>query len=316
MKTLRYSLGRLQGICPSCHRRTFKFYIDSLTGRPLHHSCGRCNREVKCRYHLRPSQLGLHNRPVVGGFVAENHRQPAKPSFVSGYVMASCCRRVEDDPLFRYMVSMAPEEIVRRAFERCLTRHTQLMRSATLFALMDAQGRFRSAKVIAYGSDGHRLKNRRGVPPVGYLHSLLRLPLFVYEGCYFCSHLATDYPEATLLMVESEKTALMLNMMIDWSGQWGRYVALASGGASALRHDPAMRGRETYRTAVLRRRRVVLLPDADMVERWQADGATLRDVCKEVRLVDVRRAPYCLSGSMDMADYIEKLLKSLSHSIC
>lgn len=55
--TYRFSLGKILDRCPQCGRRTFKPYMDNATGLPLDAAaCGRCNREVKCRYHMTPAQ--------------------------------------------------------------------------------------------------------------------------------------------------------------------------------------------------------------------------------------------------------------------
>ena len=57
----RYRLGRLTGVCPQCRRHTFKYYIDTVTGAKAGDYLGRCNREVKCGYHRRPTG----NRPLT-----------------------------------------------------------------------------------------------------------------------------------------------------------------------------------------------------------------------------------------------------------
>lgn len=48
--------------CPSCKQKlTFTLYIDGNTGKPIHNTVGRCNRENKCGYHYTPKQYFLDN---------------------------------------------------------------------------------------------------------------------------------------------------------------------------------------------------------------------------------------------------------------
>jgi hypothetical protein len=53
--------------CPRCnHARTFTFYIDPETGKPIHRTVGRCDREIKCGYHYTPREYYRDNLPLCG----------------------------------------------------------------------------------------------------------------------------------------------------------------------------------------------------------------------------------------------------------
>ncbi len=79
----RFSLGRRVGICPQCGHRTLKLYEDRATGWALDAAVGRCNREVKCKYHVTPAQYfaaGGHAPAVPAGWVAPPHSSSQAPT--------------------------------------------------------------------------------------------------------------------------------------------------------------------------------------------------------------------------------------------
>ena len=184
---------------------------------------------------------------------------------------------------------------------------------STLFWLTDRCGRFRSGKAMRYGEDGHRLKIN-GAACVSWAHSLLGRKDFVYASCLFGEHLAAANPQATLYLFESEKTALMFTAYMVYcnKGQHVFYhqVALATGGSGALKASPWEMDRERYKLNILRDREVVLVPDADAVDKWRGYGVDLKPYVRNIRLVDLRYMPVGLSGSQDYADYVERTMNN------
>ncbi|MDD4777521.1 MAG: DUF6371 domain-containing protein [Fermentimonas sp.] len=48
--------------CPACkQQKTFTFYVDGETGRPINPTVGKCNREIKCGYHYTPREYFRDN---------------------------------------------------------------------------------------------------------------------------------------------------------------------------------------------------------------------------------------------------------------
>ena len=308
MREYRYRLGRLRGRCPACGRRTLKYYIDTTTGEPLDDTCGRCNRQVKCAYHLRPSELRC-NADTIGGLTRPLLRArtaaPAPPAMseLEPHLARQNGALLDINPLFARMCRRFDAAMLRRVWMDYGVTHALYGGGSTAFWLRDSQGRIRSAKVMVYDDDGHRL-HTPGRAAVVYAHTLLRRKGYVYRACFFGEHIAAARPQATIVLVESEKTALAMAAALTEAGRGEDYAVLATGGASGLNIDPEQMYFSSYRAACLSRRRVVLLPDADMVGTWQEYAAVLRHYASEVTVIDPRQAPYCLSGSDDMADYI------------
>lgn len=56
MEEFKYSLDKSskKHICPNCNKKTFVFYIDTISGEYLPTDFGRCDREQSCNYHKAP----------------------------------------------------------------------------------------------------------------------------------------------------------------------------------------------------------------------------------------------------------------------
>jgi hypothetical protein len=110
-----------------------------------------------------------------------------------------------------------------------------------VFWYVNADGEICKDKIVKYRSDGHRDKAFGG-------GSRFKVADGYTERCYFGSHLAGS--ESRVVVVESEKTALVLSLFTDC-------VVMATGGKSNLRDADG---------------NTVLLPDMDAREEWAKKG--------------------------------------------
>ena len=130
-----------------------------------------------------------------------------------------------------------------------------------VFWYIDHEGIPRSAKLMKYHADGHRdkesnpgwLYNQEGYRDICQPdeHTILK-PLFG-------SHLLKSYPDASINVVESEKTALI---MANYFGNSEQQLWLACGGLKFLKI-------ESMQPLIDKGRKVWLWPDKDGVEGWQ-----------------------------------------------
>ena len=130
-----------------------------------------------------------------------------------------------------------------------------------VFWYIDHEGIPRSAKLMSYHADGHRDKDRNPgwlYNQEGYRdicqpdeHTILK-PLFG-------SHLLKAYPDASVNVVESEKTALI---MANYFGNPEQQLWLACGGLKFLKI-------ESMQPLIDQGRTVWLWPDKDGVKGWE-----------------------------------------------
>ena len=123
----RYSLGKLTTVCPACGRRTFKPYVNNLTGQPLARDrAGRCNRQYKCGYHLSPREYFInHPMQLPPGWSPASASATALPrpgqprsgaiDYISPEVARRSMRRYDINPLWQFLCRHYPAEIVERA---------------------------------------------------------------------------------------------------------------------------------------------------------------------------------------------------------
>lgn len=127
----------------------------------------------------------------------------------------------------------------------------------TVFWQADDKGNLRSGKLMAYKEDGHRDKD---IHP-RFVHRLFNYDeeTFEYKATLFGMHLLNRYPEATVNIVESEKTALIMSIAY---GIHMKSIWMATGGMQNLK-------REILQPIIDQKRDIILYPDKDGIKQWQ-----------------------------------------------
>ena len=164
-------------------------------------------------------------------------------------------------------------------------------------------GRWQGQYVSGYNPEtGKRIKNCDGA--VNWVHSQLKksgeLPdSWELSQCLFGEHLLLRRPEATVCLVESEKTAIIC------SGVMPEYVWLATGGKQNFKAE---------KCECLKGRKVILYPDLGAFEDWKNKGETIaRSVGFSLSVSDVLEriaTPEDRESGFDIADYVIKQLRT------
>lgn len=139
----------------------------------------------------------------------------------------------------------------------------------TIFWYSDEDGNLCTGKMIRYKYNGHRMKKENGITYTSdWIHAwLYRSPVSTFydrdkvdwKRTYFGMHLVDRCPQATINIVESEKTALIMSIAY---GDPAHTLWLACGSKTNLT-------RERLRPLIERHRYIVLYPDRDAVEAWK-----------------------------------------------
>ncbi len=179
--------------------------------------------------------------------------------------------------LARYLLSLFSDEVVRAAFT---LYHVGSMRDgSTIFPQIDTNGRLRTGKIIKYGTDGHRIKDKSKMNYDFWLHKIYLKETFCkgcgeregsrdychkfsccgkvtgakYPSYMFGLHLLSERPNATVCLVEAEKTAVVCSIFLP------EYIWVATGGKGFLTKD---------RVHALAGRKVLVYPDEDAILSW------------------------------------------------
>lgn len=104
------------------------------------------------------------------------------------------------------------------------------------------------------------------------VHKLMNLGDNLPPQCLFGEHLLPDYPDMTVAIVESEKTAMIA------SGVFGDCITLACGGCGNL---------TATMCEPLRGRDVVLFPDNGKFNEWREKGKQMRHLFGRLRIAAI-----------------------------
>ena len=313
-----YSLQGYKGVatrhtCPNCgDKRSFAYYVDE-ENMPLHPSVGRCNHESSCGYHYTPKQY-FQDHPEcrtsnVSSFDEQKRdvkskgtpTEPLKPTVI-GYVPIHYMEKSKSvqSNFFRFLSTLLgnyygskSQEVLNRLLDEYRLGATR--DSSVIFWQIDKNSNVRTGKVMQYNpEDGHRIKTEQGAS-INWIHSILKKQKVLPEEwqlsqCLFGEHLLSLYPDKVVVLVESEKSAII------GSAIFPDYIWLATGGKSQMKED---------KLRVLRGRTVLLFPDADGYAEWK-QRAECMTYCKAIvsDLIEKHATPKQKADHIDIADWI------------
>lgn len=232
--------------CPGCGKKTFVIYRDH-EGNFVDGGFGRCDREVKCGYFVKPGD------DVV--ITERKPYQPEPPSLTDVDDVEATMNGREQSNLFRFLSGRFGESETIRAFRDYAIGVDQTgpgTRDWTVYWQIDRELKVRGGKMIRYNADGHRDKAHSAT----WHHACNRdrYPDYNLVQCFFGEHQLATNVNKRVAVVESEKTALVASICIP------EYVWLSCGGKGGLNRG---------KCAVLKYRHVTLFPDLDAFDEWK-----------------------------------------------
>lgn len=234
--------GSKKEICPQCGQRRFVPYVLASDGVTMAGAeYGRCDREENCGYIKYPTEESKSVDAV------EVKPQPKKEPirFAKDVLVVSPYGN-----LYKY----AERVLKWKALAVWQMYKVTTYQSFTMFWQIDINGKIHAGKGIAYGTDGHRIKDDR---PCVWAHKIGAYKNLMQgeelQQCFFGEHLLTNRPKAKVHVVESEKTAMLMSAVAP------DFVWLACGGSKGLGDD---------KCKVLEGREVKLFPDNGQLFSW------------------------------------------------
>ncbi len=249
--------------CPQCGgKKCFVRYVDTQNGyQYLHDNVGRCDHEQRCGYHYKPSEF-FHDNPWRRDEIPERKnpsgpKQPPPPPLIpidTAYVERSHSPKSTfwqwfiTDCAQKAGFTLEDAERVYHDYSIGATKNGDV-----IFWQIDHEQRVRSGHIMHYNRQGHR-EGYQGWIHTRLIEKKLLPPDFTLYQCFFGEHLLIRRPEATVCLVESEKTALILAAVQP------NHIWLATCGSSGL---------SAVKCTCLQGRRVVLFPDSGCLGKWQ-----------------------------------------------
>ena len=305
--------------CPECgQKQSFTLYLDGNTNEPIHRTVGKCNRESKCGYHYTPKQFFLDNPsfltpPLGGGWVGshatseisnQNIKKIEAPQ-PAGTIHFSFVERSASyqSNFVRFLCEILTIEQMTSIGENYALGATKA--NEVIFWQIDIIGKVRTGKIMQYNPEtGRRLKHESGA--IDWVHNKLKksgtIPEnFNLQQCFFGEHLLTIYPNKTVAIVESEKSALIASAVFP------DLVWLGSGNIHGL---------STEKCQVLKNRNVILFPDLNAFEKWNEKAMQIKKQCNckinvSTLLEDIATTEAKAKG-LDVADFMIDQLRKMN----
>jgi hypothetical protein len=292
--------------CPDCGHKSFNLYIDSLGEVVFPEDVGWCDRPSCHTQHDHSPTRYFQEHPEEQPKDYRDNRMPPihslplkkiepKPiMFMPTELMEQTLKGYESNHLYTFLCTKIGEEKVLHAFDIYKIGTARLWNGSTIFWQIDIDERVRTGKIIKYGTDGHRVKTAKG-SMINWTHSLWRDKPedFQITQCFFGEHLLSCNPESTIMIVESEKSALIGFMYFP------DFLWIASGGNNGCLNLQASK--------VLSGRKVILVPDLNMEKDWNVKAEMLSEVGAEVSIFDMEQlnpTPRDRQAGLDIADFI------------
>lgn len=295
MKHYKYELerGSKHIICPNCGKKTFKCYVDANTGERINPAkYGKCERISSCRYHLYPK---LGNDDIYSSSYVPPAPEKIKPlDFVDKDLVQATFNEFKSNVFFMYLVKLFG---ITKAYElQEIYNIGTAKNNGTIYWQQDKEGNFRTGKVMYYGANGKRLKDKNS----WYIHRRIKED-FELQQVFFGEHLLSinEYKDKPIALCESEKTAVIMSEFMP------EYVWLASGGANML---------NSFRLLRLHRLDKVF-PDNGQFELWEQKTKIFNNRSMDISVDSAVRNGIIKEGA-DILDLWmkEKVIKMKSHA--
>lgn len=233
-------------VCQSCGQRRAVRYKNNETGEFFPDNVARCDRENSCGYHYTPKQyltdLGAGYVPIIKK--EEEYVETKIDLMPLSYVERSM-NGYDKTNFANYLIDLFGFEIARKALRKYfvgMSRNDD--GTACIFWRIDEQVNLRTGKIMCYNP--HTGKRNKEINPT-WVH--VKMKPFNYRLCFFGEHLLSEYPDATIGITESEKTAIIASIYMP------EMIWIATGGNSGCK----WREYDVYK--VFTNRKVILFPD-------------------------------------------------------
>lgn len=231
MTNYKYSLEKYQSGgknrygCPSCNQnKVFVRYIDNLSKEYIDSTVGKCNRIEKCGYHKTPHEH-LGNYFNVFNPVPTQAIQP-KPTFYCNEDLVIDSLQVDNNKrcnLFKYFTHFFYEDKISECFNKYFVGSSNKFPNATIFWQLDTRMAVRCGKTMLYNFK----TGKRNKAHFNWLRNTDELTEL--RQVFFGVHLINYFPDYSIGIVESEKTAMLCDLFFEEKIIW-----IASGGLQGL----------------------------------------------------------------------------------
>lgn len=305
-----YKGTKSRHICPACGcKNQFTRFVDDA-GNYLADDVGICNRASKCGYRYTAKQFFADN-PTASKFhsttakhtnaganrarqtytFAENKPQNPQFDFIAPEHLKATLRNYNRNNFVQFLFDLFPDcsEEIQAVLKMYFVGTYE---DYTSFPQIDRLNRVCKAMLIRFNrATGERLKGEYEKPS-SLVRKLKLKEDFQYKQIFFGEHLLRRETGKPVAIVEAQKTAVVASLCMP------KFVWLATGSKQWLKVERLRR---------FDNRQVILYPDADGFDQWQAVAADAQRQglnVKASRLIEDFATDEQKQNQYDLADYL------------
>lgn len=294
-------LEKYKGIkytCPHCGQKTFTRYVDTFTNQVIADDCGRCDREISCKFHRPPREYFALNPTAYipspnPALPSEPQPQPDVVNFGEVHIWDSR-RRGNEHYESDFAVGLSQYFNEATVHSMIDTYHLQAngKQRNTMFPNIDKDGVVQDIAVIGYAPDLHRngvAYHYRGNDKWKAKMEAEHPNGYKYGFCYFGEHLLPLYPDTPIALVESQKTAVICSAIHPC------FIWLATCGSNQYKPEYCK---------PFKRRKVMVYPDKGCEAKWQAVTDRLVSEGYDIKLTPIMQQTKGYADNSDIADVL------------
>jgi hypothetical protein len=266
--------------CPDCEKKTFVKYFDHHTNEYLDFDVGRCDRESNCGYHKYPEK----NNPF--------QQQPLKvvinkpKSILHPNQVAIHGRNFKNNNFIQFLKKYFKDDEIKSVILKYFIGTSSFWNGATVFWQINNKEEVVAGKIMLYDTqNGKRVKTPSN--HINWIHKTEKIKDFELQQCFFGLHLINEFPNTTIALVESEKTALIMSLFLP------DYLWLATGSKANLKKELV---------AAIKKFDIIIFPDKSEFEDWNKKVLELKLDGFNIKCSNLLENKEAEKGS-DLADF-------------
>lgn len=276
----KYSLDKSSKkfICPKCLKKSFVRYVDNTTTFYLENQFGRCDKESSCKYHNSPKKNSQHYVPCVT-------IQKKEKSTIPYSEITKHAQTFKHNNFIQFLRAHFHEDQIKVAILNYLICTSNHWKGATIFWQVDYKESVVTGKIMLFDhKTGKRVK--KPYNHISWMHKSLKIPNFELQQCFFGLHLINEYPQKTIALVESEKTAIIMSLFLP------NYLWIATGSKGNFKKELL---------EPIKHFKVIAYPDKSEFNDWNIKAKQLNKEGYQIRCSDFIEKKDVPDGT-DLAD--------------
>jgi hypothetical protein len=328
MQAYRYTFekGSKKHLCPECRKKRFVRYIDVETQQYIPINYGRCDREMKCGYHLNPYKNGYAKDNTIENDIVYQISKPIKKRkrvYIPKEVFYKTRTGYKENNFIQNLLNNIAYPFKATDVEKAIAQYhlgtvkKGYRKGGTTFPFIDINNRVRAIQVKQFDKYNH-------TTGTDFLHSIMskhykranqQIPNWLkgYNkneskvSCLFGEHLLNKYPNNPIALVEAPKTAIYGTLYFGFPDNPKNMLWLAVYNLSSL---------NLKKCKALKGRKVFLFPDLSeggkAYELWSKKADIIQEKLEDTvfhvsDLLEQLASKEEREKGNDMADYLIKL---------